>query len=70
MHLVKHICIYNSPMVKLYVQINASISMKYTTSCKEIESTICINYGAGFTFDNFACTFLTKTLCLINTLKL
>ena len=32
----EHICIYNSPMVKLHVQINASIFMKYTTFCKEI----------------------------------
>ena len=29
----EHICIYNSPMVKLHVQINASIFMKYTTIC-------------------------------------
>ena len=36
----EHICIYNSPMVKLHVQINASIFMKYTTFCKEIKSTI------------------------------
>ena len=32
----EHICIYNSPMVKLHVQINASIVMKYTTFCKDI----------------------------------
>ena len=38
----EHICIDNSPVVKLHVQINASIFMKYTTSCKEIWSTILI----------------------------
>ena len=32
----EHICIYNSPMVKLHVQINASIVMKYTTFRKDI----------------------------------
>ena len=35
MHVVKYICIFYSPMAKLYVQINANISMKYTTSCKK-----------------------------------
>ena len=53
----EHICIYNSPMVKLHVQINASIFMKCKTSCKEI-SQLFINYGAGFAFDNIACTFI------------
>ena len=40
------ICIYNSPMVKLHVQINASIFMKYTTFAKKF-SQLFINYGAG-----------------------
>ena len=53
----EHICIYNIPMVKLHVQVNASIFMKYTAFSKKF-SKLFINCGAGFAFDNFACTFI------------
>ena len=39
-------------LVKLHVQINAS-----TPFAKKF-SQLFINYGAGFAFDNFACTFI------------
>ena len=63
----EHICIYmyNSPMVKLRDQINVSISMEYTTSAKKF-SELFIKYGAGFAFDNFACTFIGIKSSVLN----